>query len=137
MTLEKDKESLLAAREELQVKLSTVVARIESIQDVIAKIKTELVTSEKQDYQAKALLISGLELEQQTLTEVLVNLKNTILPLNSRLESLNNAIYDRDNEAKEKALREKITALKSQGESPKTVRETLGLSQREYERLVA
>ena len=137
MTLEKDKESLLAAREELQVKLSTVVARIESIPDVIAKIKTELVTSEKQDYQAKALLISGLELEQQTLTEVLVNLKNTILPLNSRLESLNNAIYDRDNEAKEKALREKITALKSQGESPKTVRETLGLSQREYERLVA
>ena len=137
MTLEKDKESLLAAREELQVKLSTVVARIESIPDVIAKIKTELVTSEKQDYQAKALLISGLDLEQQTLTEVLVNLKNTILPLNSRLESLNNAIYDRDNEAKEKALREKITALKSQGESPKTVRETLGLSQREYERLVA
>ena len=113
------------------------MARIKSIPDVIAKIKIELVTSEKQDYQAKALLISGLELEQQTLTEVLVNLKNTILPLNSRLESLNNAIYDRDNEAKEKALREKITALKSQGESPKTVRETLGLSQREYERLVA
>jgi len=140
MNLEKDKKELQADREALQEKISTVEARIETIPDEISQLKITLieqVINDKPDYPAKALVLSGLKLEQETLNVALANLKKMLTSIQSRLESIVWAISDKQAEENRKELLNKIVEMKNKGDSPKTIREELGLSQREYDRLAA
>ena len=140
MNLEDEYQALSDEITELNGKIQVIKNRIEELPDEIEKLENELVeqaTREEPDYQIKALFISGLQLEQKTLTAALSELTSMVRPISSRRESLVWEIQDIKAAEQRNELLKKIDELRKQGESVKTIRESLNLSQREYDRLVA
>ena len=140
MNLEDEYQALSDEITELNGKIQVVKNRIEELPNEIEKLENELVEqaiSEEPDYQTKALLILGLQLEQKTLTAVLSELKSMVRPISSRRESLVWEMQDIEKAEQRNELLKRIDELRGQGESVKKIRETLNLSQREYERLAA
>ena len=138
--LEKKREALLADRTVLQTKIDSAKARVETIQDELASLDSELGQAGLTDpeyYQNKAVIIAGLKLEEVSLETFMVSLQDDIKPMSSLLEGIGWNISDIKKEENNEKLKAEIKELKSQGKSNKTIRSDLRLSEREYERLAA
>lgn len=134
-------QAALAKNKELGDRLLAIKARLAALPIEITKIEEDaiaLATEGKPvDYTKQATVLAGLRLELNTLPNVAANLEAQMRAISHRAQCAVHAMQDAEADAKRVALMTQINEMRSHGESPKTIRETLNLSQSEYERLIS
>lgn len=127
-----------AERTELKSKIDVATTRCAELQKLIQQIESDLINqvlSGVADFQVTAAQIAGLQLELKVLPLVVKQLNIELRPVMSRIEQIVYAEQDARLKKARDELKAKFKALRSKGETEKTIRGELGLNKHEFDRL--